>query len=122
MASTDGRDQAIAMAIADVASAAQRLVDGRLELLRLEAREDLRRTLAAIAYGGAALTTVSVAVVSAAATVAWTLALWIPAGAALAVVAAISGGAAIVLLRRSRARMPGPRVPLAALPVRSEEP
>ena len=119
MARTHGRDPAIANAIADVAGAAQRLVDGRIELLRLEAREDMRRLLSAIAYGGAALMTVSVAVVTAAATIAYTLAVWLPIGAALGVVAAVSGGAAIVLIRRSRARLPGPRVRLAALPVHS---
>lgn len=108
MASPQPQDQptAIANAIADVTAAAQQIVEDRIDLLRLQARNDVRVFLGAATMTAAGIGAVFVAVGAGAAAVVWTLALWIPTGLALAIVAVASLVAGVVLTNRSRKRIP----------------
>lgn len=97
---------AIANAIADVTAAAQHIVDERIDLLRLQARNDVRVFLGAATMTAAGIGAVIIAVGAGAAAVVWTLALWIPTGLALAIVSVASLVIGVVLTRRSRKRIP----------------
>lgn len=107
---------AIANAIADVTAAAQHIVDDRINLLRLQARSDVRVFLGAATMTAAGIGAVIVAVGAGAAAVVWTLALWIPTGLALAIVSVASLVMGVVLTRRSRTRIPTRIDDPAALP------
>jgi hypothetical protein len=98
---------AIAEAIADVAHSAQRIVEERIELLRLEVRHDMRRLLRASALGASGVVALAVAMGMAAGSVTWTLALWVPFGAALGITAAVTAVAGVILGRMARMRLPG---------------
>jgi hypothetical protein len=102
----DSRQTAIADAIADVTTAAQHIVDERLDLLRLQVRNDARRFLGAAVATAAGIGSVVVGVAMAAGAVVWTLALWMPTGIALAVVSVVSLLAGVVLTKRARKRIP----------------
>lgn len=98
---------AIADAIADVAHSAQRIVEERIELLRLEVRKDMRHILQASALGVSGAVALAVAVGMAAGSITWTLALWMPFGAALGITAVLTAVAGVVLSVMARARLPG---------------
>jgi hypothetical protein len=100
-------EPAIADAVADVANAAQRIVEERVELLRLEVRNDMRRIIRASALGASGVVALGVAVGMAAGAVTWTLALWIPFGPALGITAVITGVVGVILSRMARTRLPG---------------
>lgn len=97
---------AIAEAVAEVASAAQRLVEERFALLRLELRNDARRMLRASALGVGGLTAVAAAVALAAAALVTTLMLWMPVGPALGITAGISAVVGVGLTLAARRRLP----------------
>lgn len=101
------REPAIADAVADVAHSAQRIVEERIELLRLEVKKDMRRILQASALGASGVVALAVAVGMAAGAVTWTLALWLPFGPALGITAVLTAVAGIILSRMARARLPG---------------
>jgi hypothetical protein len=98
---------AIADAIADVAHSAQRIVEERIELFRLEVRKDMRHILQASALGVSGAVALAVAVGMAAGAVTWTLALWMPFGPALGITAVLTGVAGVVLSVMARSRLPG---------------
>jgi hypothetical protein len=100
-------EPAIADAVADVANAAQRIVEERVELLRLEVRNDMRRILGASALGVSGVVALGVAVGMAAGAVVWTLAIWIPFGPALGITAVLIGVVGVILGRMARKRLPG---------------
>lgn len=100
-------EPAIADAVADVAHSAQRIVEERVELLRLEVRNDMRRIFKASALGASGVVALAVAVGMAAGSVTWTLALWIPFGPALGITALVTAVAGIILTRMARTRLPG---------------
>jgi hypothetical protein len=100
-------EPAIASAVADVAHSAQRIVEERIELLRLEVRKDMRRIIQASALGASGVVALAVAVGMAAGSVTWTLALWMPFGAALGITAIITAAVGIILSRMARSRLPG---------------
>lgn len=101
------QEPALADAVADVAHSAQRIVEERIELLRLEVRNDMRRILRASALGASGVVALAVAVGMAAGSVTWTLALWMPFGAALGITAVITAVIGIILSRMARSRLPG---------------
>jgi hypothetical protein len=98
---------AIADAIADVTTAAQRILDERLDLLRLQVRDDIRTLLGAAVVSVAGVGAVLIAVVTGAAAVVWTIALWLPLGAALGIVAGASLACGALLTWRARKQIPG---------------
>lgn len=100
-------EPAIADAVADVAHSAQRIVEERIELLRLEVRNDMRRIIRASALGASGVVALAVAVGMAAGSVTWTLALWMPFGAALGITAVLTAVMGIILSRMARSRLPG---------------
>lgn len=100
-------EPAIADAVADVAHSAQRIVEERIELLRLEVRSDMRRILRASALGASGVVALAVAVGMAAGSVTWTLALWMPFGAALGITAVLTAVMGIILSHMARSRLPG---------------
>lgn len=100
-------EPAIADAVADVAHSAQRIVEERIELLRLEVRNDMRRIIRASALGASGVVALAVAVGMAAGSVTWTLALWMPFGAALGITAVVTAIVGIILSRMARSRLPG---------------
>jgi hypothetical protein len=99
-------DLALAGAVADVALAARGVVVDRIELLRLQARNDARDLVSAMAVGGLALVSVSIAAASAAAAIVIGLSLWIGLTAAMTVVAVVALGAGGALAKLARARLP----------------
>jgi len=101
------REPAIAEAVADVAHSAQRIVEERIELLRLEVRKDIRGILQASALGVSGVVALAVAVGMAAGSLTWTLAIWMPFGAALGITAVVTAVVGIVLSSMARARLPG---------------
>ena len=101
------REPALAEAVADVAHSAQRIVEERIELLRLEVRKDMRSILRASALGVSGVVALAVAVGMAAGSVTWTLALWMPFGAALGITAVVTAVVGLVLSHMARARLPG---------------
>jgi len=101
------REPAIAEAVADVAHSAQRIVEERIALLRLEVRKDMRSILRASALGASGVVALAVAVGMAAGSITWTLAIWIPFGAALGITAVITAVVGIVLSQMARSRFPG---------------
>ena len=105
--SYQSREPALADAVADVAHSAQRIVEERIELLRLEVRKDMRRILQASALGVSGVVALAVAVGMAAGSVTWTLALWMPFGAALGITAVLTAVVGLVLSRMARSRLPG---------------
>lgn len=105
--SQNSEPAAIADAIADVAHSAQRIVEERVELLRLEVRKDMRHILQASALGVSGAVALAVAVGMAAGSITWTLALWMPFGAALGITAVLTAVAGVVLSIMARARLPG---------------
>lgn len=100
-------EPAIADAVADVAQSAQRIVEERIELLRLEVRNDMRRIIRASALGASGVVALAVAVGMAAGSVTWTLALWMPFGAALGITAVLTAVVGIILSTMARKRLPG---------------
>ncbi len=98
---------ALADAVADVAQSAQRIVEERIELLRLEVKKDMRHILQASALGVSGVVALGVAVGMFAGAITWTLALWIPFGPALGITAVLTAVAGIVLSTMARARLPG---------------
>ena len=100
-------EPAIADAVADEAHSAQRIVEERIELLRLEVRNDMRRIIRASALGASGVVALAVAVGMAAGSVTWTLALWMPFGAALGITAVITAVIGIILSGMARSRLPG---------------
>jgi hypothetical protein len=112
---------AIADAVADVALAAQRIVDERIDLLRLDLRTDMRTVLGAAVVSAAGIGAVVIAVGAGAAALVWTIALWLPLGAALAIVCIACLGFGVLMTRRARARIPtrlddAPALPRSATP------
>lgn len=99
-------EPAIADAVADVASAAQRIVEERLALLRIEVRNDAKRILQAGALGVSGLAAVTAAVGMAAAALTLTLALWMPLGPALGITALIAAAVGVGLTIAARKRLP----------------
>ena len=102
----ESHQTAIADAIADVTTAAQHIVDERLDLLRLQVRNDARRFLGAAVTTSAGIGAVVVAIGMGAGAVVWTLALWMPTGFALAIVSVVSLLAGVLLTKRARNRLP----------------
>jgi hypothetical protein len=102
-----GEPGAIADAVADVAHSAQRIVEERIELLRLEVRKDMRRILQASALGASGVVALAVAVGMFAGAVTWTLALWMPFGAALGITAVLTAVVGVVFTTMARRRLPG---------------
>ena len=100
-------EPALADAVADVAHSAQRIVEERIELLRLEVRNDMRQIIRASALGVSGVVTLGVAVGMAAGSVIWTLALWMPFGAALGITAVLTAAVGIILSRMARSQLPG---------------
>jgi len=100
-------EPAIADAVADVAHSAQRIVEERIELLRLEVRNDMRRIIRASALGASGVVALAVAVGMAAGSVTWTLALWMPFGAALGITAVLTAVVGVILSSMARKRFPG---------------
>jgi hypothetical protein len=100
-------EPAIADAFADVANAAQRIVEERVELLRIEVRNEMRSILRASALGVSGVVALGVAVGMAAGAFTWTLAMWIPFGPALGITAVITGVVGVVLSRMARNGLPG---------------
>lgn len=102
-----GEPAALADAVADVAHSAQRIVEERIELLRLEVKKDMRHILQASALGVSGVVALGVAVGMFAGAITWTLALWIPFGPALGITAVLTAVAGAVLSTMARARLPG---------------
>lgn len=105
--SYQSREPALAEAVADVAHSAQRIVEERIELLRLEVRKDMRRILQASALGVSGVVALAVAVGMAAGSITWTLAIWLPFGAALGITAVLTAVVGLILSRMARSRLPG---------------
>lgn len=117
MADTPTPADPIGPYVADVAVATGQVVAGRLELLRAQIKEDVRRILAAVAFGVLAVFVAGVGVVSLVAAGIWALAPLVGWAGAAGIVAAVSfglgGGAAMV----ARARLaPGDPPPHALGP------
>jgi cobalamin synthase len=70
-------------------------------------RKDMRHILQASALGVSGAVALAVAVGMAAGSVTWTLALWMPFGAALGITAVLTAVAGVVLSVMARARLPG---------------
>lgn len=104
--SQPNQEPALADAIADLAKSAQRIVEERVELFRIEVRNDLRSIIRASALGAGGVVAMGVAVGMAAGSLVWTLALWMPFGAALGITAVLTGTAGVILTRMARARLP----------------
>jgi hypothetical protein len=100
----------IADAVADAAGAINQIVDDRIEIVRLEARHDVRRILWAVALGFSGLIVMTVGVVAGVAAIVWSLSVWVPVGASLGVIAVGSALAGARLTRVARARMPRPGI------------
>ena len=102
-----GEPTALAEAVADVAHSARRIVEERIELLRLEVKKDMRRILQASAFGVSGAVALAVAVGMFAGAITWTLALWMPFGAALGITAVLTAVVGVVFTTMARRRLPG---------------
>lgn len=96
----------IAPAVADVISAAREVITDRVDLTRMMVRSDVRELMVVAAYGSAAVAVLATGAMSAAGALVWVLALWLPLGASLGVVAVLCTAAGVSLLRVAAARQP----------------
>jgi Putative Actinobacterial Holin-X, holin superfamily III len=97
----------IADAVADVAHSAQRIIEERVELLRLEVRDDLLQIFKASALGASGVVALAVAVGMAAGSVTWNPGAVDPVRGGAGITALVTAVVGVILTRMARTRLPG---------------
>lgn len=100
------RTVALAEAVADVAAAARDVVLDRIDLIRLEARDDIRQLAIALVVAGVAVTALGLALLAGMGAMAWFLAAWLGPAGSLATCAILCLALGVGLGRVARAQLP----------------